>query len=482
MLQKISKNKQETKQVNERFIWRNKKMKAMKIKFAIAAMTTMVAFSATACELKINGDTKQIESAIDKYADKVNVVVESGDAAPANATVLDATRGTDSVTDAEPTDMILPTEAPSETTPAENVPVQKETPAPTEKQPKETQAPKVTEPKQTQAPSGTQPQVTEPKETEAPSQIPETTPETQPEVIWETNDPLAPRWVYKDIIDPNLDVYGKVIKYSLMHLDGDEIPELVIYDKTNYDNGGELTVYTYRNDKAVLVLDHVYSGQGVYYTYAPYKNTICKNVAYNDVSAIQTIYTVDQLINNQEGSAYDGEFPPVWPIEGYTDGFAINDYFRSCWIPSDQEFFDMSKPYEPEYYEVTDYSKYDGSYKTEDETMYFSICAPDWRNEVQISMWVYRTAELAQVKVPINGNVAVFYYKGYEDRNFNGRCDAGERFYRKGTIELLQYGVRLTIEECDASDIVPMLDVTNEFGGCQYIREQTVFFSLQYKF
>ena len=35
-------------------------MKAMKIKFVIAAMTTMVAFSATACELKLSGDTKQI--------------------------------------------------------------------------------------------------------------------------------------------------------------------------------------------------------------------------------------------------------------------------------------------------------------------------------------------------------------------------------------------------------------------------------------
>ncbi len=468
-------------------------MKAMKIKFAIAAMTTMVAFSATACELKLSGDTKQIESAIDSYVDKVNVVVDNGAGAQTDATVLDASR--DTASDAtENQDMILPSEAPSETTPDVAVPTQKEAPAPTERtQPKETKTPKATEPKQTQAPKETeapkqtqapvetQPKVTEPQVQE--TQTPETTPsETYPEIPTSCNDPLAPRWVYKDIIDPNLDVYGKVIKYSLMHLDGDEIPELVIYDKTNYDNGGELTVYTYRNDKAVLVLDHVYSGQGVYYTYAPYKNTICKNVAYNDVSAIQTIYTVDQLINNQEGSAYDGEFPPVWPIEGYTDGFAINDYFRSCWIPSDQEFFDMSKPYEPEYYEVTDYSKYAGTYKNEDDTFYFTICAPDWRNEVQISMWVYRTAELAQVKVPINGNVAVFYYKGYEDRNFNGRCDAGERFYRKGTIELLQYGVRLTIEECDASDIVPMLDVTNEFGGCQYIREQTVFFSLQYKF
>ena len=473
-------------------------MKTLKIKITVAALTAMMAVSATACTIDFK-NSKQLESAIDSLSDKVHVVIdENGDQAQADGTVMDGSRDTD------PNEAVAPSEtlAPAvETKPVETIPTQIETQAPTEKKetqaPKQTQAPKETEapkqtqapteaPKETEAPAETQPQATEPQiqETEAPeTEAPETTPsETQPEIQINYNDPLAPRWAYKDIIDPDLDVYGKVIKYSLMHLDGDEIPELVIYDKTNYDNGGELTVYTYRNDKAVLVLDHVYSGQGVYYTYAPYKNTICKNVAYNDVSAIQTIYTVDQLINNQEGSAFDGEFPPVWPIEGYTDGFAINDYFRSCWIPSDQEFFDMSKPYEPEYYEVTDYSKYAGTYKNEDDTFYFTICEPDWRNEVQISMWVYRTAELAQVKVPINGNVAVFYYKGYEDRNFNGRCDAGERFYRKGTIELLQYGVRLTIEECDASDIVPMLDVTNEFAGCQFIREQTVFFSLQYKY
>ena len=219
-------------------------MKAMKIKFVITAMTTMVAFSATACELKLSGDTKQIESAIDSYVDKVNVVVDNGAGDQTDATVLDASRDTASEA-TESQDMILPSEAPSETTPDVAVPTQKEAPAPTEKtQPKETKTPKATEPKQTQAPKETeapkqtqapvetQPKVTEPQvqETEAP----ETTPsETYPEIPTSCNDPLAPRWVYKDIIDPNLDVYGKVIKYSLMHLDGDEIPELVIYDKTN---------------------------------------------------------------------------------------------------------------------------------------------------------------------------------------------------------------------------------------------------------
>ena len=462
------------------FIWRTIKMKSMKIKVTATALTAMMTMAASGCTLKLNGDTKQIESMFSEYADKVQVVVEDDKAAPAVQTDLDGNGNIVEATTVETTEAVLPSDMATETAPSETVPVQRETPAPTMRKESEvTKSPesKVTEPQETQAPTETEIQVTEPEETT----VPETTPEqTAPNVVTDTNDPLAPRWAYKDIIDA-YDENARLVKFSLLHLDADEIPELVIYDTTDYDNGGELTVYTYRDGEAKNVLDRVYSGSGVYYTYAPYKNTICKNVTYNDVYATPTIYTLEQLMNNQPGYVSGSEMTPGMPLEGYASGYYVNDCFRNCHIPADEDFFDMTKPYEPGNYHVEDYAKYAGCYTLESETVKLWFSEPDDRGYVQISLWFYRTGSLEQVKIPIYDNYAVFYYQGFNDRNQNFRIDPGERFYRKATIELQEYGVKLVFEDCSVSDIEPLLDLSEEFCGCQYIDERTYFFSLQFK-
>ena len=57
-----------------------------------------------------------------------------------------------------------------------------------------------------------------------------------------------------------------------------------------------------------------------------------------------------------------------------------------------------------------------------------------------------RTANLEQAIVEFEDNIGIFYYKGVKDENWNGVIDDGEEFYRKGTIELLPDGVKITIE------------------------------------
>ena len=61
-------------------------MKKMKVKVTAAALATMMAVAATGCTLKLNGDVGEMVSSM---AENVEVIVDDGKAAPADADVKD---------------------------------------------------------------------------------------------------------------------------------------------------------------------------------------------------------------------------------------------------------------------------------------------------------------------------------------------------------------------------------------------------------
>ena len=97
-------------------------------------------------------------------------------------------------------------------------------------------------------------------------------------------------------------------------------------------------------------------------------------------------------------------------------------------------------------------------------------------NLIEVNLWVNRTANLEQAIVEFEDNIGIFYYKGVKDENWNGVIDDGEEFYRKGTIELLPDGVKITIEDVNSNEFELSKDVSSVFAGGEYITAGTSFY------
>ncbi|MBP5416852.1 MAG: hypothetical protein J6Y58_04920 [Clostridiales bacterium] len=455
-------------------------MKKMRIKVTAAALASMMALAATGCTLNLSGDAADMLSSV---ADNVEIVVNSEKADPAEGAVKDASRETSEEQDAtaqqETTEItsetqpeVIETQVPTEN--PETAPKQKETKAPKTnetKVPKTTEAPKATEaPKETEAPATT-PEQEQPKETEAPK----APSELDLKYCFAAYEPYV-----KAYLDENGHGIYKV-KFSFLNLDGDGYPELVIADKRYVDNASELKVYTYKDGKVVSAMDNIYSGQGAYYYYKPNQNTIYYLVQYNDCYASPTKFTLEDLVANKSGKSVDEEIVNYgYPLEGYIDALTAWDYLAKGYVPTDDQFYKKGEGYQPDRkYGFSDYEKYNANYRNLSDTVHFTFYGPTNNNndEAQITLWVNRTAYMGQVRIPMDGNVGVFYYQGYTDSNWNSRRDSGESYYRKCTIELLDDGIKMTFEECNARDIDSRYDLSSEFVGGEFIREETYFFT-----
>ena len=73
------------------------------------------------------------------------------------------------------------------------------------------------------------------------------------------------------------------------------------------------------------------------------------------------------------------------------------------------------------------------------------------------------------MSIPIEDNVAIFYYQGYYDENFDGVNQEDEYFCRKVWLVLFDDYVEMHIEDVDRSELVPELDVSENFVASGYV-------------
>ena len=290
-------------------------------------------------------------------------------------------------------------------------------------------------------------------------------------------------WAYREIVEQYEGNYRA--RFSFLHIDEDENPELVITDTSTLDDGYVLSIYTYKDGEVIAIYDNITVESYDTHTYTPYQNQTALLYEYEpcDYMVIKECAMEDMRSADFESLWQEpDENTPYYPIRGVVSYQDAMRYIRNDYFPTDDEFFSMYYGYYPSRLEIEDYSKYSGNYWENYETQNLSVYVHEDGQSVGISMWFYRTAELYSVTVPLYGNYAFFYYQGTDDRNYNGQIDPGEHFYRRATLEFQEYGVQVVIEELpDASYIRPELDVSEYFAGGVYIKENTYFFSLQHK-
>ena len=180
---------------------------------------------------------------------------------------------------------------------------------------------------------------------------------------------------------------------------------------------------------------------------------------------------------------------PNWVLVGKEDAATAVSYLTSGSIPMDSEYEthpeyepytdeyyaslptlppDTTEPYAPDTSKISDYSKYYGSYKGYDD--YLNLSIYDIKDGKITFDWTFtRIAELQKVSIPIEDNVAIFYYQGYYDENFDGVNQEDEYFCRKVWLVLFDDYVEMHIEDVDRSELVPELDVSENFVASGYV-------------
>ena len=160
---------------------------------------------------------------------------------------------------------------------------------------------------------------------------------------------------YLDIIDELGGEKNGNLKFALVHIGWDEIPELVVSEFSVADNGTGLytkeqlermfvlTVYTFRTDRTYKVIDSALSdlGSEMFYCYEPYNENICHYQATDFGYAYGQPYTVfgrtmDAYIYNQPGEYIEYSVDtPNCVLAGYADAKTMIEYLRSGNVVTD---------------------------------------------------------------------------------------------------------------------------------------------------
>ncbi|MCR5274535.1 MAG: M56 family metallopeptidase [Clostridiales bacterium] len=373
----------------------------------------------------------------------------------------------------------------------------------------------------------------EPEETEEsePSETPssETAPSSETEAPSESTgvEQSGFKEAYIDILN-KLDPNKPTIKCALLHIDYDQTPELIITDSWDCRyNGFKLTIYTYVDGKATCVLDQVDADDAYshFYCYQPGTGAIYlfEETDYGDPSVDPYVIEENTIIGILSGRPSDKENyvygTPDWVILGHEDVKSTIDRLTTWNIPEDS-LYEKHPKYPPKdaqsatvppttttqeptitttvppmttqdpdststwRYHATplpidDYTKYIGKFSIEEGSQELTIPYIDYANKkIEVKWFFYRTATLDPVMLPYEDSIVYFYYQGYYDENYDGVIDSSEFFYRKATLELWPDGIRIQVENCDSSEIVPELDVSESFGGCYYITPGIYYYPL----
>lgn len=122
------------------------------------------------------------------------------------------------------------------------------------------------------------------------------------------------------------------------------------------------------------------------------------------------------------------------------------------------------------------YNKYLGTWIDKNKNSELNVLSIA-NSYLSFSWTIYRIAGLDNVVVPIKNNTAVFYFQGYDDKNYNSKQDNGEHYYRKATIKLENDTIVIKVENISDSEY----DISQEknFDGQVYITDGTYTYNIK---
>lgn len=93
-------------------------------------------------------------------------------------------------------------------------------------------------------------------------------------------------------------------------------------------------------------------------------------------------------------------------------------------------------------------------------------------NEITFTWFLYRLAGIDDdTTISFENGKGIFYYQGYDDKNFDSKQTEDEKFIRKATIVLADDGVNVIIE--DVNSIDSNYKVLDNFAGSVYVKAGT---------
>lgn len=126
-----------------------------------------------------------------------------------------------------------------------------------------------------------------------------------------------------------------------------------------------------------------------------------------------------------------------------------------------------------------DYSNFIGTWRndqTQDEIIIKNITD----NEITFTWFLYRLGGIDEdTTISFKDGKGVFFYQGYDDKNFDGNETEDEKYIRKATLELSDSGVNVIVE--DANQIDTNYKVLDNFYGSVHIKAGTYTHTSKYK-
>ena len=119
--------------------------------------------------------------------------------------------------------------------------------------------------------------------------------------------------------------------------------------------------------------------------------------------------------------------------------------------------------------EEKNYDSFIGKWRNEETNDEITIKSLT-NNEITFTWAVYRLASIDDATIPFKDGEAIFYYQGYNDKNYDNKNTEDEKYIRRATIELVDSGVNVIVE--DVSSIDSAYKLLN-FDGSEYIKSGT---------
>lgn len=126
-----------------------------------------------------------------------------------------------------------------------------------------------------------------------------------------------------------------------------------------------------------------------------------------------------------------------------------------------------------------DYTDFIGSWhnvETQNEITIKNIT----NNEITFTWFLYRLAVIDEdTTIAFLNGKGIFYFEGYDDKNYDGKQTEDEKYIRKATIELTDDGVNVVVENVTSID--NNYKVLDNFSGSVYIESGTYTHPDKYK-
>ena len=129
--------------------------------------------------------------------------------------------------------------------------------------------------------------------------------------------------------------------------------------------------------------------------------------------------------------------------------------------------------------EKKDYSNFIGTWRN-DQTQNEITIKNVTDNEITFTWFLYRLAGIDDdTTISFKNGKGIFFYQGYDDKNFDEKQTEDEKYIRKATIELTDNGVNVIVE--DVNQIDTNYKLLDNFSGSVYVKAGTYTHTNKYK-